>query len=92
MSVKLCFILYGSLRTDKSLRLWQRFLATSMEPSGKMLWRNGEFLIKCKWRLIIWDTLGPRGLKINVNITLFSKDFSTFLHASYLGIDDTLSN
>ena len=28
--------------------------------------------------LIIWDTLGPTELEVDVNITLFSKDFSIF--------------
>ena len=31
-------------------------------------------------------------MKVDVNITLFSKYFSTFLRASCLGIEDTLSN
>ena len=89
---QIMFILCGSPRSHKSLRFWQRLLATSMESSGKMLWRNGKFLIKCKWRLIIWDTLGLRGLKVDLNIALFSRDFYTFLRASCLGIEDTLSN
>ena len=36
--------------------------------------------------------LRPCGLKVDVNITLFSKDFSTILPASCLAIEDTLSN
>ena len=67
-------------------------LAASMEPSGKILWRGSELLIKCKWGLIIWDTLGSCKLKVDVNITLFSKDFSTFLQALCLGLWDNLSN
>ena len=67
-------------------------LAASMEPSGKILWTGGELLIKCKWGLIIWDTLGSRKLKVDVNITLFSKDFSTFSQALCLGLWDNLPN
>ena len=78
MSVKSCFRLYGLPRPNKSLRFWKLLLVKSIEPFGKMLWRNGKFLIKCKWRLIICDALGPRGLKVDVNITLFSIDFSIF--------------
>ena len=62
------FLSYGSPQTNKFLTFLQYLLATSMEPSSKMLWRNGEFLI--------WATLGPHGLKVDVN--KFSKDFSTF--------------
>ena len=90
MSVKSCFILYGSLRTNKSLRFWQRLLATSMEQSGKKLWRNGQFLNKFKWWLLIWDTLEHLGLKVDVNITLFQK--KNFLFFYTLGIEDILSN
>ena len=36
--------------------------------------------------------MGLRGLKVDLNIALFSRDFYTFLRASYLGIEDTLSN
>ena len=35
---------------------------------------------------------GTSGLKVDVNITLFLKDFSTFLRASYLGMKDTSEN
>ena len=63
-----------------------------MESSGKMLWLNCEFLIKCKWKLIIWDTLENCGLKVDVNITLFSKDFSTFWCTAWLRIEDNLPN
>ena len=42
------FILHGSLQTNNSLRFRHRLLATSMEPSGKMLRRYDEFLIKWK--------------------------------------------
>ena len=42
--------------------------------------------------MITWDPLGPRWLIVEVNITLFSKDFATFLRASCLVIEDTLSN
>ena len=41
LSVKSCFIQHGSPRANRSLRFWQSLLATSMESSGKMLWRNG---------------------------------------------------
>ena len=34
-------------------------------------WRTGEFVMKFKRRLIIWDTMGLRGFKVDVNITLF---------------------
>ena len=78
MSVKSCSRLYGLPRPNKSLRFWKLLLVKSIEPSRKMLWRNGKFLIKYKWQLIICDALGPRGLKVDVNITLFSKDFSIF--------------
>ena len=85
---QIMFILYGLPRTNKSLKFGHHLLSTSMEQYGKMLWRNSEFLIKWNWRLIIWDILRPRGLNIAINMTLFSKDFSTFLSTSCLGIED----
>ena len=30
----------------------------------------------------------PLGLNVNINITLFSKSFSTYVHLSHLGISD----
>ena len=86
---QIMFILYGLSRTNKSLKFGHHLLSTSMEQYGKMLWRNSEFLIKWNWRLIIWDILGPHGLNIAINMTLFSKYFSTFLSTSCLGIKDT---
>ena len=73
-------VLY-SMNHHKLINLWgfnNVFLVTSMELSEKMLWRNVEFLIKCKWQLIIWNTFGSCWLKVDLNITLFSKDFSIF--------------
>ena len=40
-----CFMFYGSTQSNKSLKFWHCLLVASMEPSGTILWWNGEFLI-----------------------------------------------
>ena len=67
--------------------VWQVFIRTksslvaSMERSGKMLWGNGEFLIKCKRRFESWR-----------KYCLVFKRYLYFLCASCLDKESTFSN